>query len=80
MTSPAAITGYAEGYYGRLLSWDQRARLLDTLRETGGNFYLYAPKDDDYHRFNWRTPYPDDWRENFRTFATKAKPMTKKFR
>ena len=78
MSSSAAITGYAEGYYGRLLSWDQRARLLDTLRETGGNFYLYAPKDDDYHRFNWRTPYPDDWRENFRTFATKAKTHDKK--
>ena len=75
MISPPAITGYAEGYYGRLLSWYERAILLDTLNETRGNFYLYAPKDDDYHRLNWRTPYPDDWRDNFRAFTAKAKSI-----
>jgi len=73
MISQSQITGYAEGYYGRLLSWHERASLLDTLNETGGNFYLYAPKDDDYHRLNWRTPYPDVWREEFRAFTAKAK-------
>ncbi len=73
MFSQPDITGYAEGYYGRLLSWDERNNLLDTLNETRGNFYLYAPKDDDYHRLNWRTPYPDSWRDNFRAFTAKAK-------
>ena len=27
------------------------------------NTYLYAPKDDPYHRERWKEPYPkDEWR------------------
>jgi len=30
----------------------------------GMNTYLYAPKDDPYHRKRWRVPYPrKEWRE-----------------
>ena len=56
MTTP--ITGYAEGFYGRLLSWAERARILATLQSLGMNTYYYAPKEDPWHRFDWRTPYP----------------------
>ena len=36
------------------------------------NVYLYAPKEDPYHRFDWRTPYPSDWQRDFSAFAAQA--------
>lgn len=52
--------GAVEGYYGPPL--EHRAR-LDLVRWLGGqgfNCYAYAPKDDSYHRAQWREPYPKD--------------------
>ena len=71
MTTP--IIGYAEGYYGRLLSWAERARLLATLQSLGMNTYYYAPKEDPWHRFDWRTPYPQKWLEEFQGFCHEAR-------
>ena len=34
--------------------------------------YLYAPKEEPYHRFDWRTPYPSDWQRDFSAFAAQA--------
>ena len=70
---PTPITGYAEGYYGRLLSWHERESLIECAAATGFNFYLYAPKDDEQHRFKWRAPYPEQWRRNFQNFADVAR-------
>jgi len=52
--------GVIEGFYGEPWSHHQR---LDALRLAGRlkmNSYVYAPKDDPYHRERWREPYPDD--------------------
>ena len=68
-----SITGYAEGYYGRLLSWDERRSLIQSAAQCNFNFYLYAPKDDEQHRFKWREPYPQQWRSEFRHFANLAR-------
>jgi hyaluronoglucosaminidase len=39
-----------------------RKRLLAFGASRGMNAYLYAPKDDPYHREKWRDPYPDrEW-------------------
>lgn len=67
------VQGYAEGYYGRLLSWDERLAVLDTLSEIGQNTYYYAPKEDARHRWHWRTPYDSDWRNSFAQFCQQAK-------
>ncbi len=72
MTTSHPITGYAEGYYGRLLSWTERAKLVESANNEGWNTYLYAPKDDALHRSAWRTPYPDTWRNSFRQFSNTA--------
>ena len=40
------FTGYIEGYYGKLLEWQDRDRLLDGLEAVGMTSYFYAPKDD----------------------------------
>jgi hypothetical protein len=50
--------GIIEGFYGR--PWSHRER-LDLLAFCGRhklNTFVYAPKDDPYHRDGWRDPYP----------------------
>lgn len=54
------LRGIVEGFYGT--PWQQADRLdiLDFCRTHGFNAYIYAPKDDPYHRAKWREPYPAD--------------------
>lgn len=66
------IRGYAEGYYGRLLTWSERGDLLDALARNKQNTYYYAPKEDVLHRLNWRIPYEQSWLEYFTQFTTAA--------
>jgi hyaluronoglucosaminidase len=64
--------GYIEGYYGRMLSWEERALIIDSMRDLSLNAYLYAPKEDPYHRRQWRTPYPRGWIAAFSSFVRKG--------
>jgi hypothetical protein len=66
------IRGYIEGYYGRLLSWSERELILDQLHRLAMNHYLYAPKEDICHRYQWRQAYSDDWQKRFRVFCDHA--------
>ncbi|MEL0042363.1 MAG: beta-N-acetylglucosaminidase domain-containing protein, partial [Candidatus Puniceispirillum sp.] len=68
----AEARGYIEGYYGKLLTWDERARLLKQMQRLGMTGYLYAPKEDALHRWQWRTPYNADWTSRFAAFAKAA--------
>ncbi len=61
--------GYIEGYYGRVLSWEQRAEMLGCLRALGWNAYLYAPKEDPFHRQEWKRAYPASFWKAFGAFA-----------
>ena len=70
MTGP--FQGYAEGYYGQLLSWPERVQILDTLQRLNLNTYYYAPKEDPWHRLEWRTAYAPQWRDSFRDFCEQA--------
>ena len=55
--------GIVEGFYGPLWSMSHRAALFEFGARRGMNTYLYAPKDDPYHRVRWREPYPEpEWR------------------
>ncbi|MBB4909778.1 beta-N-acetylhexosaminidase family protein [Actinophytocola algeriensis] len=55
-----AWRGSIEGFYGT--PWTHRERLahLDFLGAHRMNTYVYAPKDDPYHRDRWREAYPPD--------------------
>tara|TARA_B110000014_G_scaffold264485_1_gene266772 strand:+ start:1387 stop:2526 length:1140 start_codon:yes stop_codon:yes gene_type:complete len=64
--------GYIEGYYGKLLSWKDRSTILKSISHLGMNLYIYAPKEDPYHRIKWSTPYPDDALHNFKSFTEEA--------
>lgn len=58
--------GIVEGFFGPLWSMAHRKRLFAFGAARGMNTYLYAPKDDPYHRKLWRRPYPTaQWRELF---------------
>ncbi|MDB2700753.1 protein O-GlcNAcase [Alphaproteobacteria bacterium] len=70
---PIPFQGYIEGYYGRLLSWEDRDRLIINLRKNKMHYYFYAPKEDLYHRFNWKINYDKNWEIEFKKFCLKAK-------
>ncbi|AZI44709.1 hypothetical protein EHF33_17600 (plasmid) [Deinococcus psychrotolerans] len=53
------LLGVIEGFYGRPWTAFQRSRLLGWMQGWGMNTYLYAPKDDLYHRARWREAYPE---------------------
>ena len=54
------ICGTLEGFYGRPWQTDQRLQLFQWMKEWDGmNTYMYAPKDDLFHRSKWRELYPD---------------------
>jgi len=54
------LRGAIEGFYGS--PWTQAERLdqLAFYGDVKANTYIYAPKDDPYHRDRWRDPYPAD--------------------
>lgn len=60
MDDGLAWRGLVEGFYGDPWSHDDRLRWFAFGASTGLDRYLYAPKDDPWHRERWREPYPDD--------------------
>ncbi len=75
-----AWRGVVEGFYGVPWKHTARLRMLEFMAQVKMNLYLYAPKDDPFHREHWREPYPPDEarqlqelidtaRENFIEFA-----------
>ena len=66
--------GIVEGFFGPLWSMAHRRRLFAFGAARGMNTYLYAPKDDPYHRKRWRLPYPAArWREMARLIRAAQK-------
>jgi hyaluronoglucosaminidase len=56
--------GIVEGFFGAPWSMRQRAAMFEFGAAKGMNTYLYAPKDDPYHREKWQLPYPAErWNE-----------------
>lgn len=50
--------GTIEGFYGPPWSHADRLAHLEFAGRLKLNTYVYAPKDDPYHRKRWREPYP----------------------
>lgn len=51
--------GVIEGFYGNPWSHEDRLRQFEFYGKYKMNTYIYGPKDDPYHRNNWRVPYPE---------------------
>ena len=64
--------GYIEGYYGRLLNWDERMTVLEKLAHLQMNAYLYAPKEDPQYFRNWREDWDSNWWRDFGIFTRHA--------
>src|SRR3954447_19015797 len=52
------MRGTVEGFYGTPWSQAERLAHLEFSAGVGLNTYVYAPKDDPYHRVRWTEPYP----------------------
>ena len=63
------ITGYIEGYYGKILTWENRRKIITSLKSNNMNTYLYAPKEDPKNRLKWRDIYLKSWRTEFQNFT-----------
>ncbi|MEV0794790.1 beta-N-acetylglucosaminidase domain-containing protein [Kribbella sp. NPDC050459] len=65
--------GAIEGFYGTPWSHADRLDELSYLGEHRMNTYEYAPKDDPYHREQWRDPYPADKLAQLAELVTRAR-------
>ncbi|MER7741582.1 beta-N-acetylglucosaminidase domain-containing protein [Streptomyces sp. NPDC096538] len=52
------LRGTIEGFYGQPWTHAERLDQMDFYGDVKANTYIYAPKDDPYHRDKWREPYP----------------------
>lgn len=52
------IRGFIEGYYGIPWSDENRISLMKFASQFKMNAYIFAPKDDPYHRDQWEELYP----------------------
>lgn len=59
--------GIIEGFYGRHYNFTQRCDLIRFLGELKLNTYVYAPKDDSYHRKEYHRLYPKEKLNEFYT-------------
>lgn len=67
------LRGFVEGFYGFPWSFEERLGLIRDTAEFKMNTYIYAPKDDPYHKDQWRTLYPDDKAEEIRQLVEESK-------
>ena len=72
-TNKSSIKGYIEGYYGKLLSWQNRELIVKSLSKNKMNTYFYAPKEDINHRLFWRKQYSKKWLTYFHAFTNISK-------
>lgn len=54
------MRGFIEGFYGYPWTHEERMSLMKDTAKYKMNTYIYAPKDDPYHRANWKALYPED--------------------
>lgn len=54
-----SVRGSIEGFYGTPWSHEDRLSQIEFYGDQKLNTYIYAPKDDLYHRERWRDPYPE---------------------
>lgn len=52
--------GVVEAFYGPPYERDERLALIEDTAGMGFTSYVYAPKDDPFHRQRWREPYSAD--------------------
>ena len=67
------LRGFVEGFYGYPWSFEDRLSLMSESSNFKMNTYIYAPKDDPYHKDRWRELYPADKAEELHQLAEEGK-------
>ncbi|HEX4490436.1 MAG TPA: protein O-GlcNAcase [Acidimicrobiia bacterium] len=73
------LRGIVEGFYGPPWTHEARREVLSFLAPRGMNAYVYAPKDDPFHRARWREPYPYDEQRALGELASFARALGVQF-
>ena len=73
------LRGIVEGFYGQPWSYEARRHVLSFVAPLGMNAYVYAPKDDPFHRARWREPYPADEQAALVALAAHARSLDVRF-
>ena len=76
---PIPLRGVVEGFYGTPWTFDDRADIINFCRQNNLNSYIYAPKDDPYHREKWRKPYPAEKLAEMKNLVAFAKKNNVRF-
>ena len=79
LAEPIPIRGIVEGFYGTPWTQENRIDMFNFCKSHGLNAYIYAPKDDPYHRAKWREPYPADKLNELSKLIKSAKSNNVKF-
>ena len=64
------LFGIVEGFYGKPWTMEDRKEIISFLGKKNLNSYIYAPKDDLLHRFEWRKKYNKDFLDEFKKLVT----------
>jgi len=67
------IRGVVEGFFGPPWSHKERLKMIKFFPECKFNLYIYAPKDDPFHRERWSEPYPKDQLAKLKALIEAAK-------
>lgn len=73
------LRGIVEGFYGQPWSYAARCDVLSFVAPLGMNAYVYAPKDDPFHRTRWREPYPAAEQTELSSLAAHARTLGIRF-
>ena len=73
LNSGIGIRGIVEGFYGTPWTHETRMAMIPFLAGEQMNAYIYAPKDDPYHRAQWRHPYPEEKLSELRELASECR-------
>ena len=76
---PIPLRGIVEGFYGTPWTQEKRLDMLKFCADHNLNAYIYAPKDDPYHRAKWREPYPQDKLADLQELVKTAKANNVRF-
>lgn len=73
------IRGTIEGYYGIPYSTELRKDVIEFSSKIKANVFIYAPKDDPYHREKWFEPYPAKELEDFKMLGELGNKIKTRF-
>lgn len=79
MAAPIPLRGIVEGFYGTPWSQADRLDMMRFCHQEGLNAYIYAPKDDPYHRAKWRESYPQEKLAELKALIDEAHKQQVKF-